>query len=315
MLDAMAARGVWFETALTAQPLTLPSHASILTGRYPFHHGVRNNGTYNVPESEVTLAERFQAAGYATHAVRLRLRPRQPVRPRPGLRRLRRRLRRRPEAADVHVQGDQGDADRRQGGRLARRRAAQGEALLPLAPFLRPARQLRAAARDRRALPGRPVPGRDPLRRPRARPGPPGARRGRGARPHSLRLHLRPWRQPGRARRAHSRAVRLRVDHARAAAARRAGRAEGRQGPGARPHRRHRADALRAGAARLRRRARRRKPAAALGGPAVEPERLPRDLHPARELRLVGAARAARRRAQGDRRAAPRGLRARRRRL
>jgi arylsulfatase A-like enzyme/tetratricopeptide (TPR) repeat protein len=69
MLDAMAARGVWFETALTSQPLTLPAHTSILTGRYPYHHGVRNNGTYRVPEAETTLAERLRGAGYATHAV------------------------------------------------------------------------------------------------------------------------------------------------------------------------------------------------------------------------------------------------------
>jgi len=69
MLDAMAARGVWFETALTAQPLTLPSHATILTGRYPFRHGVRNNGTYRVPDAEVTLAERLRAAGWSTHAI------------------------------------------------------------------------------------------------------------------------------------------------------------------------------------------------------------------------------------------------------
>ncbi len=69
MLDALAKRGTWFSTCVTPQPLTLPSHASIMTGLYPFHHGVRNNGTYIVPDRDVTLAERFQAAGYATHAV------------------------------------------------------------------------------------------------------------------------------------------------------------------------------------------------------------------------------------------------------
>jgi arylsulfatase A-like enzyme/tetratricopeptide (TPR) repeat protein len=69
MLDALAARGTWFSTCVAAQPLTLPSHTSIMTGLYPFHHGVRNNGTYIVPASDVTLAERFKAAGYATHAV------------------------------------------------------------------------------------------------------------------------------------------------------------------------------------------------------------------------------------------------------
>ncbi len=69
MLDAMAERGVWFPTCLTPQPLTLPSHTSIMTGLYPFSHGVRNNGTYIVPSETVTLAERLQEEGYATHAV------------------------------------------------------------------------------------------------------------------------------------------------------------------------------------------------------------------------------------------------------
>jgi len=69
MLDALAARGSWFSTCVTPQPLTLPSHTSIFTGLYPFHHGVRNNGTYIVPERDVTLAERFRDAGYTTHAV------------------------------------------------------------------------------------------------------------------------------------------------------------------------------------------------------------------------------------------------------
>lgn len=68
-LDAMAARGVWFSTAIAPQPLTLPSHTSIFTGRYPTRHGVRNNGTYRVPDEEETLAELFQAEGYATHAI------------------------------------------------------------------------------------------------------------------------------------------------------------------------------------------------------------------------------------------------------
>lgn len=46
MLDAMAERGVWFPTCLTPQPLTLPSHTSIMTGLYPFSHGV----TYNLAD-------------------------------------------------------------------------------------------------------------------------------------------------------------------------------------------------------------------------------------------------------------------------
>ncbi len=69
MVDELARRGTWFSLCLTPQPLTLPSHSSILTGLYPFHHGVRNNGTYILGKDKVTLAERFRDAGYATHAV------------------------------------------------------------------------------------------------------------------------------------------------------------------------------------------------------------------------------------------------------
>src|SRR3990170_7875206 len=42
-LDALAARGVLFENAFAQAPLTLPSHCSIMTGRYPREHGVRDN--------------------------------------------------------------------------------------------------------------------------------------------------------------------------------------------------------------------------------------------------------------------------------
>lgn len=69
MLDAMAARGTVFEEAITVQPLTLPSHTSLMTGLFPYHHGVRNNGTYVVGPDVVTLAERLHDVGYATHAV------------------------------------------------------------------------------------------------------------------------------------------------------------------------------------------------------------------------------------------------------
>ena len=68
-LDALATEGTWFSTCVTCQPNTLPAHASILTGLEPYHHGVRNNGTYVVPEDVTTLAEVLRDRGYATHAV------------------------------------------------------------------------------------------------------------------------------------------------------------------------------------------------------------------------------------------------------
>ncbi|MHC4611216.1 MAG: sulfatase-like hydrolase/transferase, partial [Planctomycetota bacterium] len=67
-IDALAAGGVRFADAVTAVPMTLPAHATILTGDYPIKHGVRDNGTYRLAAQAETLAERLQAEGYATAA-------------------------------------------------------------------------------------------------------------------------------------------------------------------------------------------------------------------------------------------------------
>src|SRR5262249_46172632 len=49
-------------------PLTLPSHASLLSGLLPTRHGVRDNIGYALGAEVPTLATRFKAAGYATGA-------------------------------------------------------------------------------------------------------------------------------------------------------------------------------------------------------------------------------------------------------
>lgn len=67
-LDRLAAEGVRCSDAITVAPITLPSHASILTGLYPPAHGVRDNGTYALGDDAVTLAERLRDAGYRTQA-------------------------------------------------------------------------------------------------------------------------------------------------------------------------------------------------------------------------------------------------------
>jgi arylsulfatase A-like enzyme/Tfp pilus assembly protein PilF len=67
-LDSLAAFGVRFERAYTPVPITLPSHATVLTGLYPPAHGVRNNGTFRLDPSIPTLTESFRRAGYATAA-------------------------------------------------------------------------------------------------------------------------------------------------------------------------------------------------------------------------------------------------------
>src|SRR5262245_14815313 len=67
-LDRLARDGVRFDFAHAHAVLTLPSHASILTGRYPFQHGIRDNGGYRLPSGARTLATLLKHAGYATAA-------------------------------------------------------------------------------------------------------------------------------------------------------------------------------------------------------------------------------------------------------
>ncbi len=68
-LDALARRGTRFVRCDTAAPVTLPSHATILTGLFPPRHGVRDNGTFALAERFETVAERLAARGWDTAAV------------------------------------------------------------------------------------------------------------------------------------------------------------------------------------------------------------------------------------------------------
>ncbi|MBI2222420.1 MAG: sulfatase-like hydrolase/transferase [Acidobacteria bacterium] len=67
-LDRLAREGVRFTFAHAHAVVTLPSHASILTGRYPFEHGVRDNAGFRLADSAETLAEAARAKGFATGA-------------------------------------------------------------------------------------------------------------------------------------------------------------------------------------------------------------------------------------------------------
>ena len=69
VLDGLAARGRVFDNAVAQTPLTLPSHASILTGLFPTNHGARNNGTFLLGEGHDTLAHHLGQNGYQTAAV------------------------------------------------------------------------------------------------------------------------------------------------------------------------------------------------------------------------------------------------------
>ncbi len=74
-LDRMAAEGVRLTDFYVPVPYCAPSRATILTGRYPFRHGLVHNPCPDVgpkaddrgiADSEITLGESLQAAGYAT---------------------------------------------------------------------------------------------------------------------------------------------------------------------------------------------------------------------------------------------------------
>ncbi len=67
-LDRLAAGGTRWARAISPAPLTLPSHATLLTGLYPPEHGLRENGVGSLPRDLPTLATRLSARGYASAA-------------------------------------------------------------------------------------------------------------------------------------------------------------------------------------------------------------------------------------------------------
>jgi arylsulfatase A-like enzyme len=67
-MDALAAQGTRFENTLAQVPITLPSHAVILTGTYPMYNGERHYTSPSLPASVGLLAEAFQRHGYETAA-------------------------------------------------------------------------------------------------------------------------------------------------------------------------------------------------------------------------------------------------------
>jgi len=67
-IDGLAARGVRFERAFAHTPLTLPSHANILSGLLPIQHGLSENAKSKLEARFQTMAEVLKAGGYATGA-------------------------------------------------------------------------------------------------------------------------------------------------------------------------------------------------------------------------------------------------------
>ena len=71
-LDALAREGVRFELALSASAVTPVSHASILTGLFPYEHGLRvlsAGSGFRLPQEQRTVASVMREAGYTTGAV------------------------------------------------------------------------------------------------------------------------------------------------------------------------------------------------------------------------------------------------------
>ena len=66
--NRLAERAVVFPEARTTAPITLPAHASMMTGVPPPVHGARDNGTWPMVESLPTLAGRYREAGWTTGA-------------------------------------------------------------------------------------------------------------------------------------------------------------------------------------------------------------------------------------------------------
>ena len=67
-LDRLARESVVFTNAHAHNVVTLPSHANILTGLYPYQHGIRDNAGYKLDPKFATAATLLKQKGYATGA-------------------------------------------------------------------------------------------------------------------------------------------------------------------------------------------------------------------------------------------------------
>jgi arylsulfatase A-like enzyme len=67
-LDRLARQGILFERAIAPTPITLPSHASILTGVYPTAHGVSDNAVFRLTPEARLVSEVLAERGWRTAA-------------------------------------------------------------------------------------------------------------------------------------------------------------------------------------------------------------------------------------------------------
>jgi len=66
-IDSLAAGGSFMERCFCPMPSSVPSRATVLTGRFPHAHGVRINDN-RLPPKEITLTQLLAASGYTTAA-------------------------------------------------------------------------------------------------------------------------------------------------------------------------------------------------------------------------------------------------------
>jgi arylsulfatase A-like enzyme len=67
-IDQIAATGTRFEQFHVATPVCMPNRASLLTGRYPSVHGLRQNGEHLTYRAN-TFVDVLAANGYNTRAM------------------------------------------------------------------------------------------------------------------------------------------------------------------------------------------------------------------------------------------------------
>ena len=68
-IDTIADNSIIFENVISPVPLTLPAHASMLTGTIPPCHGIHDNFNYWLSPSNITLAETLKDNGFTTAAI------------------------------------------------------------------------------------------------------------------------------------------------------------------------------------------------------------------------------------------------------
>ncbi len=67
-MASLASEALVFDTAISVGPITLPAHASLLTGQRPPAHGVRDNHTFSLDPGTPTYTAWLKSLGYDTAA-------------------------------------------------------------------------------------------------------------------------------------------------------------------------------------------------------------------------------------------------------